>query len=138
MALARGPDIGEWIAEIREDRAMTQVELAKKARISPSTLSLIESGKVGHPRQSTICKISWVLGVEPQVLRRPRESAASEDIVINMGVAELEASAEPAKVTAGVSIGLYWRVFEAAKGSRKLDPDELRRAEEVLEKSLVE
>ena len=67
--MARTVDIGERIAELREERALTQVELAKKAGISPSTLSLLESGKVERPHVSTIRKISRVLGVEPQELR---------------------------------------------------------------------
>jgi transcriptional regulator with XRE-family HTH domain len=71
--LVRTVDIGERIAELREELALTQVELAEKARISPSTLSLIESGKVERPHVGTIRKISRALGVEPQELRRAGE-----------------------------------------------------------------
>ena len=66
--MAQGADIGERIAELREERALTQVELAERARISPSTLSLIESGKVEHPHVSTIRKLAKALGVEPEIL----------------------------------------------------------------------
>ena len=73
--LAQGADIGERIAELREAAALTQVELAERARISPSTLSLIESGKVDRPHVSTIRKISRALGVEPRELREAGELA---------------------------------------------------------------
>lgn len=67
--MARTAEMGVRIAELREEKAMTQVELAKKAGISPSTLSLIESGKVERPQRVTIRRISEALGVEPQELR---------------------------------------------------------------------
>jgi transcriptional regulator with XRE-family HTH domain len=66
-------ELGERIATQREEQALTQVELAERARISPSTLSLIESGKVPHPQVGTIRKIARALGVEPQDLRRTEE-----------------------------------------------------------------
>ncbi len=72
--MARTVDIGERIADLREERALTQIELAERARISPSTLSLIESGKVDRPHVSTIRKISRALEVEPQELRRAVEA----------------------------------------------------------------
>ena len=74
--MAQGADIGERIAELREERALTQVELAERARISPSTLSLIESGKVARPHVSTIRKLAKALGVEPQELRGTGSAAA--------------------------------------------------------------
>jgi transcriptional regulator with XRE-family HTH domain len=66
-------ELGERIATLREEQALTQVELAEKAKISPSTLSLIESGKVPRPHVGTIRKIARALGVEPQDLRRTEE-----------------------------------------------------------------
>ena len=74
--MAQGADIGERIAELREASALTQVELAERARISPSTLSLIESGKVERPHVSTIRKLAKALGVEPQELRGARKPTA--------------------------------------------------------------
>ncbi len=66
-------DLGERIATLREEQALTQAELAERAKISPSTLSLIENGKVPHPHVGTIRKIARALGVEPQDLRRTEE-----------------------------------------------------------------
>jgi transcriptional regulator with XRE-family HTH domain len=66
-------ELGERIASLREEQALTQVELANRARISPSTLSLIESGKVPRPHVGTVRKIARALGVEPQALRKEEE-----------------------------------------------------------------
>ena len=74
-------DLGEQIATLREERALTQVELAERARISPSTLSLIESGKVPRPHVGTIRKIARALGVEPQDLRRVEEPTSPKALV---------------------------------------------------------
>jgi len=68
-------ELGERIATLREERALTQVELAKAARISASTLSQIESGKVPRPHVGTIRKIARALGIEPAALRSIEEPA---------------------------------------------------------------
>jgi transcriptional regulator with XRE-family HTH domain len=70
-------DIGERIVELREDRLLKQTELAEKARISPSTLSLIESGRVPRPHISTLRKIARALEIEPQELTSPKGRAPS-------------------------------------------------------------
>jgi transcriptional regulator with XRE-family HTH domain len=74
-------DLGEQIATLREEQALTQVELAERARISPSTLSLIESGKVPRPHVGTTRKIARALGVEPQDLRRAEEPTSPKALV---------------------------------------------------------
>jgi transcriptional regulator with XRE-family HTH domain len=66
-------ELGERIATLREEQALTQADLAERARISPSTLSQIESGKVPRPHVGTVRKIARALGVEPQDLRRAEE-----------------------------------------------------------------
>jgi transcriptional regulator with XRE-family HTH domain len=68
-------ELGERIAVLREEQALTQAELAETARISPSTLSQIESGRVPRPHVGTVRKIARALGVEPAELRRAREPA---------------------------------------------------------------
>jgi transcriptional regulator with XRE-family HTH domain len=69
-------ELGERIATVREERALTQAELAEKAGISPSTLSLIESGKVPRPHVGTVRKIARALGLEPGELRSVEGLAA--------------------------------------------------------------
>ena len=68
-------DLGERIAVLREEQALTQADLAEVARISPSTLSQIESGRVPRPHVGTVRKIARALGVEPTELRRAKEPA---------------------------------------------------------------
>jgi transcriptional regulator with XRE-family HTH domain len=68
-------ELGERIATLREEQALTQADLAERARISPSTLSQIESGRVPRPHVGTIRKIARALNVEPQDLRRTEEPA---------------------------------------------------------------
>jgi transcriptional regulator with XRE-family HTH domain len=68
-------ELGERIATLREEQTLTQADLAERARISPSTLSQIESGRVPRPHVGTIRKIARALGVEPQELRRAEEPA---------------------------------------------------------------
>jgi transcriptional regulator with XRE-family HTH domain len=70
-------ELGEQIATLREEQALTQVELAEAARISPSTLSQIESGKVPSPHVGTVRKLARALGVEPAELRRTKELTLS-------------------------------------------------------------
>jgi transcriptional regulator with XRE-family HTH domain len=77
MEIPRGGwmELGERIAVLREEQALTQAELAEAARISPSTLSQIESGRVPRPHVGTVRKIARALGVEPAELRRAKEPA---------------------------------------------------------------
>jgi len=76
-----GSDIGERIADLRAIRVLKQNELAQMAGVSPSTLSLIESGRIAHPQVNTLRKLARALGVDPRELtdmsRRVEEPAAS-------------------------------------------------------------
>lgn len=95
-------DLGEQIATLREEQALTQVELAERARISPSTLSLIESGKVPRPHVGTIRKIARALGVEPQDLRRAEEPTSPKALVQPSSLADwLEEQCGHAYLTLG-------------------------------------
>ena len=81
-------ELGERIASLREEQALTQADLAERARISPSTLSQIESGKVPRPHVGTVRKIARALGIEPQDLRKAEEPALA-------GKAEAPSTAGP-------------------------------------------
>ena len=58
---------GKKLKRLREARAWTQVELAEKANMSPSTVVLIENGK-SKPHPSTRRKLADVFGVDPSEL----------------------------------------------------------------------
>lgn len=55
------------IKEIRVDKKLSQKELARKAGISQSYLSELESNKKS-PTLRQLCKIADALGVHPSVL----------------------------------------------------------------------
>ena len=50
------------IKEYREERNMTQVELAEKAKVSRSIISGLENGSVTVTRTDTLVKIVHALG----------------------------------------------------------------------------
>src|ERR687889_2779012 len=67
------PDIGKRVQNIRRLRMWTQARLAKEAGVSPTTLSAIESGKIGRPHFGTIGKLARALDVAPEELLDSRE-----------------------------------------------------------------
>ena len=62
VALARN------LIRTRKAAGLTQVELAKKAHKAPSTLSVLESGKVTRPHLGTILDLADALSVAPEDL----------------------------------------------------------------------
>ncbi len=54
------------LKQFRTKQVMTQLELAQKAGVPPSTISRIEDGSGAHP--NTIRTLAKALGVEPSEL----------------------------------------------------------------------
>ena len=75
MPTIAGVKIGENLKRLREDRLMTQAELAQAADISASSLVRIENDQV-EPRFSTIRKLAAALEAEPRELTRGGRSDA--------------------------------------------------------------
>ena len=71
-------DIGERVQDVRRLRMWTQVRLAKEAGVSPTTVSAIESGKIGRPHFGTIGKLAGALRVAPEELLGSRESVEQQ------------------------------------------------------------
>src|SRR5919107_5794509 len=67
------PDIGERVANIRLMRMWTQARLAREAGVSPTTISGIETGKIGRPHFGTLGKLARALRVAPEELLDSRE-----------------------------------------------------------------
>jgi transcriptional regulator with XRE-family HTH domain len=65
-------DIGERVQDVRRLRMWTQVRLAKEAGVSPTTVSAIESGKIGRPHFGTTGKLARALRVAPEELQGSR------------------------------------------------------------------
>src|ERR687889_2093857 len=67
-------DIGERVGNVRRLRMWTQVRLAREAGVSPTTVSGIETGKIGRPHFGTLGKLALALRVAPEELLGSRES----------------------------------------------------------------
>jgi transcriptional regulator with XRE-family HTH domain len=72
------PDIGERVQNVRRLRMWTQGRLAKEAGVSPTTVSGIETGKIGRPHFGTIGKLARALRVAPEELLDSRESVEQQ------------------------------------------------------------
>ena len=59
--------IGENLKRLRTLSALTQVELAEKAHVTPATVVRIERNQA-EPHMSTIRKLAAALGVDPAEL----------------------------------------------------------------------
>src|ERR671921_859636 len=66
-------DIGERVENLRRLRMWTQVRLAQEAGVSPTTVSGIETGKIGRPHFGTLSKLARALHVAPEELLGSRE-----------------------------------------------------------------
>jgi transcriptional regulator with XRE-family HTH domain len=67
------PDIGKRVENVRRLRMLTQARLAQEAGVSPTTVSAIETGKIGRPHFGTIGKLARALRVAPEELLGSRE-----------------------------------------------------------------
>jgi transcriptional regulator with XRE-family HTH domain len=72
------PDIGERVQNVRRLRMWTQARLAKEAGVSPTTVSGIETGKIGRPHFGTIGKLARALDVAPEELLDSREAVEQQ------------------------------------------------------------
>jgi transcriptional regulator with XRE-family HTH domain len=75
-------DIGERLENIRRLRMWTQARLAREAGVSPTTVSGIETGKIGRPHFGTLGKLALALGVTPEELLRSQELTRQQDPAI--------------------------------------------------------
>ncbi len=57
--------IAKQIRESRLKRDWSQAELSRRARLNPTTISLIESGRL-QPYESQIQKLADAFGVKPE------------------------------------------------------------------------
>ena len=72
------PDIGERVQNIRRLRMWTQARLAREAGVSPTTVSGIETSKIGRPHFGTIGKLARALDVAPEELLGSREAGEQQ------------------------------------------------------------
>jgi transcriptional regulator with XRE-family HTH domain len=56
---------GEKLRKVRDERLLSQRELAEKAGLSPTTILKLEAGRVEDPHPRTVRKLVQALGVDP-------------------------------------------------------------------------
>jgi transcriptional regulator with XRE-family HTH domain len=69
---------GERLENIRRLRMWTQARLAQEAGVSPTTVSAIETGKIGRPHFGTLGKLARALRVAPEELLDSRKPAEQQ------------------------------------------------------------
>jgi len=97
----RGGLVGRNLVKIRERRMWTQARLAGEAGVSPTTVSGIESGRIGRPHFGTLRKLARALGVEPEELvavARVEPGPLSLEWAMAAGEEEFERGLEGASV----------------------------------------
>jgi transcriptional regulator with XRE-family HTH domain len=72
------PEIGKRVQNVRRLQMWTQARLAKEAGVSPTTVSGIETGKIGRPHFGTLGKLALALRVAPEELLDSRESVVQQ------------------------------------------------------------
>jgi transcriptional regulator with XRE-family HTH domain len=77
-------DVGERLENFRRLRMWTQVRLAREASVSPTTVSAIETGKIGRPHFGTLDKLARALRVAPQELQ-DSQAAIERRRLLSMG-----------------------------------------------------
>ena len=100
------PDIGERVENLRRLRMWTQARLAREAGVSPTTVSGIETGKIGRPHFGTLGKLARALGVAPEELLDSREPVEQQGPVhLSLGWARETAEGEFERGLEGASLG---------------------------------
>ena len=65
---------GEKLRKVRDERLLSQRELAEKAGLSPTTILKLEASRVDEPHPRTVRKLADALGVEPKELIREAQA----------------------------------------------------------------
>jgi transcriptional regulator with XRE-family HTH domain len=78
-------DVGERLESLRRLRMWTQVRLAREADVSPTTVSAIETGKIGRPHFGTLDKLARALRVAPEELQGYPRTTLDRPRPLSMG-----------------------------------------------------
>ena len=60
--------LSEEMKRLRNERFLSQRDLARKAGVSPTTIMHLETGESADPRLSTVRKVAEALEVDPNTL----------------------------------------------------------------------
>jgi transcriptional regulator with XRE-family HTH domain len=100
VALNGGTEIGNRVMDLRDQRNLTQEELAERAGTSPTTISNLESGKIKNPHYRTLRRVATALGVGVGELTAPKALLSQP---------ERDAAAPPEALQEAVAIA--WRLL---------------------------
>ena len=99
-------DVGERVENLRRLRMWTQARLAREAGVSPTTVSAIETGKIGRPHFGTLDKLAQALRVAPEELLDSREPVEQQGPVpLSLGWARETAEGEFERGLEDASLG---------------------------------
>jgi transcriptional regulator with XRE-family HTH domain len=83
-------DIGKRIRDLREERGLTQREVARRAGLTPSGVGFIEHGQTRNPSAETVVAIARALGVPVEELLAAEEPVPLGDAPREAGPTSLE------------------------------------------------
>lgn len=155
-------DIGKRIHDLREERGLTQREVARRAGLTPSGVGFIEHGQTRNPSAETVVAIARALGVPVEELleepalavgeaEAPRETGPSSTVdgehawVLRVALENARKAAQPIIEQDDQSIEAYRQALARMKDgmgvsdasfaeeSTDLSPEEAEIADLVLE-----
>lgn len=68
--IAMSESFGSWLKLLRDKLGYSQQEVADRAKVTKSTISLLENDKIELPRLDGLDRIAKVLGVSTEEMRR--------------------------------------------------------------------
>jgi transcriptional regulator with XRE-family HTH domain len=86
-------DIGKRIRDLREERGLTQREVAQHAGLTPSGLGFIEHGQTQNPSAETVVAIARALGVPVEDLLKGQVLAVAGKLEDGPALEELHGAA---------------------------------------------
>jgi transcriptional regulator with XRE-family HTH domain len=66
----RNESLGEKLKTLRKERGWSQAKLAMKTNVARSHISLIELGRIKHPRADVLLNLAKGFGIRPEELYR--------------------------------------------------------------------
>ena len=90
-------DIGKRIRDLREERGLTQREVARRAGLTPSGVGFIEHGQTRNPSAETVVAIARALGVPVEELLEVEETAPLANAPQGTGRDEWDAAVRNAR-----------------------------------------
>ncbi|HKW91588.1 MAG TPA: helix-turn-helix transcriptional regulator [Methylomirabilota bacterium] len=67
----QGKELGVLVRELRERQGLTQPQLAERAQLAPSYITLLESGQQVSLSPSAVSRLARALGVPTKTLGEP-------------------------------------------------------------------